>query len=198
MGTNEILPLSLGLILFSFFINSILIIPFIDLLYKLKLIRRKEAPKTGKIPLFDKLHDKKAGTPVGGGILIIITVSLLFAFLFPFSSHMGISIVSSFNLRHELFIIFFTFISFGILGFYDDYAKIFGKPKIGKLGMWFGLTRKRKFIIQVFLGVIISYLMYLNLGIKFLYIPLLGITANLGFFYIPFATFVIVAFSNAY
>jgi len=65
------LPLILGLIIFSFTITGVLIVPFINLLYKLKLQRRKEAPRSGKIPLFDKLHDKKAGTPVGGGILIV-------------------------------------------------------------------------------------------------------------------------------
>ena len=71
MVTPNFLPLALGLILFSFLITSVLVVPFIDLLYKFRLIRRKEAPKKGKIPLFDKLHDIKAGTPVGGGILII-------------------------------------------------------------------------------------------------------------------------------
>src|SRR3990170_3755067 len=76
-GTN-FLPLALGLIIFSFLINSVLVVPFIDLLYKLNLTRRKEAPKKGKIPLFDKLHDIKAGTPVGGGILVIASVVKLF------------------------------------------------------------------------------------------------------------------------
>jgi len=72
MGTPNFLPLALGLIIFSFLISSVLIVPFIDLLYKFHLTRRKEAPVRGKIPLFDKLHDKKAGTPVGGGVFIIV------------------------------------------------------------------------------------------------------------------------------
>src|SRR3990170_4219078 len=83
MNTPNILPLALGLLLFSFSITSLLVVPFIDLLYKLKLTRKKEAPLKGKIPLFDKLHDIKAGTPVGGGILIILVVTILFTFLFP-------------------------------------------------------------------------------------------------------------------
>ena len=64
-------PLTLGLIMFSFLITGVLVIPFINFLYKIKFTRKIEAPKFGKIPLFDKLHDKKAGTPVGGGVLII-------------------------------------------------------------------------------------------------------------------------------
>lgn len=45
MNSTNFLPLALGLIIFSFLINSVLIVPFIDLLYKLRLTRQKEAPK---------------------------------------------------------------------------------------------------------------------------------------------------------
>lgn len=107
MIESNVLPLALGLLIFSFIVTSILLVPFIDFLYKVRLTRRKEAPKRGKVPLFDKLHDKKAGTPIGGGILIIIVVSLLFSLLFPLSSHMGVYIKSSFNFRNEIMIIFF-------------------------------------------------------------------------------------------
>src|SRR3989344_3927875 len=137
------LPLALGLVIFAFLITSVLVVPFIDLLYKLRLTRRKEAPKSGKIPLFHKLHDIKTGTPVGGGILLISVVSLLFAALFPLASYLGVFIQSAFNLQNELLIIFFTFISFGLLGLSDDLMKIFGKPTKGLLGQWFGLRRRK-------------------------------------------------------
>ena len=198
MNPPNFLPLALGLILFSFLISSILIVPYIDLLYKLKLIRKKEAPPNGKIPLFDKLHDIKAGTPVGGGILIISIVTLLFSLLFPFASHMGVYIRSSYNFRSELFVIFFTFLSFGILGLYDDLIKIFAKPTPGTLGLWFGLTRRYKFILQWILGFIIGFILYKYLGIDLIHIPLVDITFNLGIFYIPFSAFVIVSFANAF
>jgi phospho-N-acetylmuramoyl-pentapeptide-transferase len=198
MLTSSLLSLALGLILFSFMITSILVVPFINLLYKLKLTRRKEAPKKGKIPLFDRLHDAKAGTPVGGGILLIIVVALMFLLLFPFASHMGVYISSSFNLKAELFIIFFTFIAYGLLGLYDDVIKIFGKPRIGSLGMWFGLTRRSKFALQWMLGLIIGYVLYERLGIQILHVPLIDRTYSLGIWYVPFAAFVIVSFANAY
>ena len=198
MGNPNLTPLALGLVLFSFIITGLLVVPFIDLLYKLKLTRRKEAPANGKIPLFDKLHDKKAGTPVGGGILIIFIVSAIFGLLFPLASHMGVYITSSFNLRIELGILFFTFISFGLLGFYDDFIKMFGKPRKGALGMWFGLTRKTKFISQWVIGFFIGWVLYKYLGINILHIPLLDKTFSLGIFYVPFAAFVVVAFSNAF
>jgi phospho-N-acetylmuramoyl-pentapeptide-transferase len=198
MMTPNFLPLALGLILFSFLITSVLVVPFIDLLYKFRLIRRKEAPKKGKIPLFDKLHDVKAGTPVGGGILIITIVCLLFFILFPLISYMGVYIQSAFNLKKELFIIFFTFISFGLLGLSDDLLKIFGKPRKGILGMWFGLTRLQKFALQWLLAFIVSFLIYKNLGIHILHIPLINRTIDLGFWYLPLAALLIVTFTNAY
>ena len=198
MNSQSYLPLALGLVMFSFFITSALVVPFINFLYKLKLTRRKEAPKKGKIPLFDKLHDIKAGTPVGGGFLVIGIVSLLFAIVFPVARFMGVYIQTAHDLKTELFIIFFTFISFGVLGLLDDVVKTFGKPKKGVLGFAFGLGRRQKFLLQWILGGISGYLIYNNLGIHILNIPMVGIVLDLGWWFVPFAAFVIVSFTNAY
>ena len=195
---TNFLPLALGLIIFSFLISMVLIVPFINLLYKLKLTRKKEAPSTGKVPLFDKLHDIKAGTPVGGGVLIIALISLLFAIVFPLASHLGLFIESSFSLRAELFVIFFTFISFGVLGLSDDLLKMFAKPSKGILGLWFGLRRWHKFALQCILGTFIGFFIYKYLGIHIINIPIVNIVFDLGIWYIPFAAFIIVAFTNAF
>jgi phospho-N-acetylmuramoyl-pentapeptide-transferase len=199
MGSANFIPLTLGLIIFSFLMNAVLIVPFIDLLYRLKLTRRKEAPKTGKVPLFDKLHDVKAGTPVGGGILTVAVVSILFAILYPVATKMGVFIQTAFNAHYELFIIFFTFISFGLLGLIDDLVKIFGKGQKGDspFGLTFGLTRKYKFILQWLLAFFIAYMIYRHLGIRIIHIPLFNTLLNIGYWYIPFAAFVIVSFTNA-
>lgn len=198
MNIQNTLPLALGLIIFSFLTTGVLVIPFINLLYWFKLTRRIEAPKKGKVPLFDRLHDIKAGTPVGGGILIILMVCLLFAIVFPLASFLGVFVQSTYTLRLELFIIFFTFTSFGLLGLSDDLIKIFGKGKAGSAGIWFGLSRKSKFILQWVLALIISYIVYHNLGIHLLHIPIIGKVWDLGPFYVPFSAFVIVSFSNAF
>lgn len=198
MNSVNTMPLVLGLVIFSFLVTAVLLVPFIDLLYKLNLTRRKEAPKKGKIPLFDRLHDKKAGTPVGGGVLVILIVSLFFALIFPLARYLGVSIQSAFELKTELFIIFFTFISFGVLGLLDDLIKLFGKPKKGTSGLWYGLTRRNKFVLQWVLALIDGYLIYKYLGVSIVHIPIVDVTYNLGFWYIPFAAFVIVSFTNAF
>lgn len=194
---QNFLPMSLGLILISFLITSILVVPFINFLYKIKFTRKTEAPKTGKVPLFDKLHDVKAGTPVGGGILIVTIVTLLFLIIFPLSSYLGVFVHTAYNLRAELFVIFFTFISFGLLGLLDDYKKMLDKPTKGVLGLAFGLRRRQKFFLQWILAGIISFVIYKILGIQILHIPIVGITLDLGIWFIPFSAFVIVSFTNA-
>lgn len=196
-GTSP-LALAFGLIIFSFALTSLLIVPFINLLYRLKLTRRKQLEKNSK-SLFDKMHAKKAGTPVGGGILLILVIAILFAIIFPVAKHMGVQIKSAYGLSKELLIIFFTFISYGLLGFLDDYQKVFSKPKHDRpVGLTFGLKRSQKFLFQIILGLFIGFFIYRYLGIQILHIPLVEATINLGFWYIPFAAFVIVFFVNAF
>lgn len=198
MNPPNALALTLGLIIFSFSIASISIVPFINFLFKIKATRRKEAVSIKKTTLFDKFHDIKAGTPIGGGIILISLVTIIFLLIFPFASHMGVFIRSSFDFKSELWIIIFTFVSFGLLGLLDDYVKIFGKPHSGKLGVVMGLSRKTKFSLQWVLALIVSYFLYNNLGINFIHFPLINYNLTIGAFYIPFAAFIIVTFTNAY
>lgn len=187
--------LPLGLLILSFVTTSTFIVPFINLLYKLRFIRAAQATKDAfdkPTPIFDMYHKHKKGTPVGGGLLVIIVVSLLFTFLFPIIRYLGVPITNVYPINEEINIIFLTFISFGILGLYDDFMKFFKFDKTG----FFGLRMRHKFIIQWILALIIAFLLYFNLGINFFNIPLFGIV-NMGWLYIPFAAFVIVSFANA-
>ena len=194
----NVLPLALGLVIFSFSVTSILVVPFINFLYKLKIVRQKEAPKKGKVPLFDKLHDKKAGTPTGGGILLIAVVSLTFALIFPLVTYFGVFIHSAHNLKTELAIIFFTFISFAALGLSDDLLKIWGKARQGAMGLWIGMSRTHKFILQWILAFIVAFGLYNFLGIQIFHVPVINKVIHLGIWYIPFAAFIIVFFANAF
>lgn len=190
--------LFLGILIFAFFITSILIVPFIDTLYRLKFQRQKQDTKDafGKTtPIFNSFHNvkKKLGVPVGGGLLVIISVSILFSLLLPILNMLGIKITHVYPINVEVNILFFTFLSFGLLGLYDDIKKFFGFQKEA----FFGMKMKHKFIIQWILALIIASMLYFQLGIDFLYIPFFGTTISLNLLYIPFAAFTIVSFANA-
>jgi len=186
--------LYLGLLLFSFIVTSILVVPFINLLYRLKFQRQIQKTldvQNNHTPIFDKFHNPKAGTPVGGGLLIIISVSLLFASLLPILQFSKIFISSNYKLNLELEVIFFTFISFGLLGLYDDILKFFNFQKSG----FFGLRLKHKLILQLLASGFISLLIYFRLGTDFIYIPFLG-AVKLGILFVPISTLIIATFAN--
>lgn len=190
------LAIFLGLLIFSFITTSIFIVPFINTLYRLKFQRARQRTRDafGKLtPIFDMFHRQKAGVPVGGGLLVILVVSILFALLLPLTNLFGIPMTVVYgNYQAEVNILFFTFLSFGLLGLYDDIQKFFNFEKSG----FFGLRLRQKLVLQIILATIISLMLYFNLGISFLYIPFIG-TFQLGWAYIPFAVFTIVAFTNA-
>jgi len=179
-----------GFAILSLFITSILIVPFIDFLYKIKFLRRKQ--KTVNLfneptVIFDKLSKGKVGTPVGGGLLIVfvVTVLSLWAFgLFRVEVRLW-----------ELFVLLSTFIGFAMLGLYDDFKKMLDVGE--KKNIFFGLRFRAKFIIQWILALMTGFVIYQFGGYDFLYVHWFG-EIHLGIFYILFAAFVIVAFVNAF
>ena len=152
----------LGLAILSFFITGILLIPFIDFLYKIKLRRQIQETRdmfNKRTPVFDKFNNWKVGTPFGGGILIILVVSIIALWAYGL---LNIEVKP-----WEAFAIFFTFISFGLLGLYDDAKKIIrDKSK----AVFFGLRFRHKFIIQWILALIIASVLYFKLGYDFIFI----------------------------
>ena len=180
----------------SFLVNLVLLIPFINLLYKLKFQRASQETRDAfnkRTPIFDKFHKQKAGTPVGGGILIILTTLFGFTLFTFFFAFMGKDIVSNYqSITSEIKILLFTFLFFSFLGLYDDFKKMF----FWRQGSFFGLRLRHKLIIELLLATIVSYWMFSELDVSIINIPYLGVY-DLSWWYIPFATFVIVAFSNA-
>src|SRR5579862_7757968 len=86
-----------------------------------------------------KSHMKKAGTPTMGGILIIISIlvpTLLWA-----------------NLSNPyVWIAMFGLVSFGLIGFWDDYAKIRRKQNLG-------LTVRQKLGLQVLAALMVGFML---------------------------------------
>jgi phospho-N-acetylmuramoyl-pentapeptide-transferase len=189
------MTLLLGILLFSFIVTSIAIVPYINLLYKLRFQRHRRGTKDafGKLtPIFDKFHHQKVGTPIGGGLLVIAVVSILFALMLPIIKLVGINVTQIHPINSEVNIIFLSFISFGLLGLYDDVMKFFMVDKT----KFFGLRLRHKFIIQWLLGFFLAFMLYQQLHIDIVYVPFIGLF-RVGWFYIPMAAFIIVSFANA-
>lgn len=179
----------LGLTLLSLFLTGLLIVPFIDFLYKIKLRRQPQKSLDAfnkPTPVFDKYNQWKVGTPFGGGALIICVVTVLSLWSY------GIFDVTA-N-PWEIFVLLFTFISFGALGLYDDLKKIVDS---GGKHTLFGLRFRHKLILQVVIAVIVSLILYSKLGYSSIYISGVG-SIELGFLYILLSTAAIVSFVNAF
>lgn len=176
----------LGLSLLSSLITAILLVPFIDFLYKIKAQRRTQATKdpfNKRAHIFDKLHEWKVGTPIGGGLLIILVVSVLTLWAYGL---LNIKINP-----WTLAVIFLAFVGYGLLGLYDDIKKLTNVKSA-----FFGMRMRHKFIIQWIIAFIIGFIFYYKLGYSFVFIRGIGLV-SLGFLTIPLAAFVIVAFANA-
>lgn len=180
----------------AFLVNFLLIVPYINLLYRMKLQRRDQQTKDAfdkPTPIFDKLHNHKQGTPVGGGILLVLTTVILYAiFLIVF-----LLIRKPFQANYPAFgseikIILFSFVGFAVLGLYDDFSKMFQWQKT----QFFGLRLRHKLILEILLAVVAAYWLFAELKINIMYIPFFGVY-DMQLWYIPFAAFIIVAFSNA-
>lgn len=177
-----------GFAILSFAITAILLVPFIDFLYKIKLQRKHEKSRdmfNKRTPIFDKFSQGKVGTPFGGGLLIILVVTVISLWTLGLFA-VDIKI-------WELFVLLFAFIGYGALGFYDDLKKILNKGNDG----FFGLSFKYKFLLQWVLALIIGAVFYHKLGYSFIYLHWLG-QLPLGIMFIFFAAFVIVSFVNAF
>ena len=126
-----------------------------------------------------KKHQGKAGTPTMGGC-IIISVIIVSVLLWGELSNI------------YLWLTLYSAFAFGLIGLRDDTLKITRKNSKG-------LSVKSKLLLQVLLALPIGIVLYLYPGFStHLNVPFFkNITPDLGVWYIPFAVFIIVGFSNA-
>jgi len=180
----------------SILVNFVTIIPFINLLYKLKFQRADQTTRDAfnrLTPIFDKFNKHKTGTPVGGGLLIIINTVGLFAISLLFFKLTDSRFFTNYqSIVSEIKILLFTFVSFSFLGLYDDLKKIF----LWKDEKFFGLRLNHKLILETILGLSVGFWLYKDLNIDLINIPYIDVL-HISWLYIPFAAFVIVAFANA-
>ncbi len=123
-----------------------------------------------------KQHQAKAGTPTMGGLVFLIAAVIVSFLVALFTK----------QLTNNVGMILFILVLYGLVGFLDDFLKVFRKINEG-------LNPKQKFTLQV-LGGIIFYLFYERGGDI---LSVFGYPIHLGWFYIIFALFWLVGFSNA-
>ena len=158
-------------VLIAFFLNIVMSPFVIPLLQKLKFGQnvRDDGPNS---------HLKKSGTPTMGGIIIlasIVLTSLLFI-----------------TNNKEVQTILFVTVSFGIIGFLDDYIKVIKKRSLG-------LTFMQKILAQLIVTTIFAYLLsrYLGVGTSIILPFTGGKEWDLGMLYWPFLVIGVLGLVNA-
>ena len=122
-------------------------------------------------------HENKKYTPTMGGI-VIVTVIVITSLL-----------LMRLDIKYTWVLVFAT-LSFALVGLVDDWLKLKDKK---------GLSIKAKLLSQIVLSLAVSLLIFKWIGLDTkLYFPFFkDLALDLGWFYIPFAMFVIVGTANA-
>lgn len=169
-----ILTKSVLAMMISFIISIIIGFLLVPVLKKLHVSQR--------ISIYvSNMHKNKNGTPTMGGLIFIIAVIITIILLL---------ILKKINLNYNFLIIIFTFISYSIIGFIDDFLII--KRKNNK-----GLTELQKLFLQIIVAIIFFYLFMLADNEPILWIKFLKIRISMGWLYGLFILFVLVSSSNA-
>lgn len=167
--TKSVMCLMLGFIL-SIAIASILI-PY---------LRKKKLNQRLSVYLEEK-HKSKKHVPTMGGLIFILPVIIILILLL---------IYKKIDIKINAIIIFFTFLSYSLIGFIDDYLII-------KRNNNNGLKEGTKFLMQVIIAIIFFYLFIKSGNEPLLWIHSLNIKLNINWLYGLFILLVLTASSNA-
>lgn len=139
-------------------------------------------------PVFAKMHQKKAGTPTMGGILIwatVLFIILIFSLLAKVIG--GVYEELNFLSRSETYLPLGALVASAIVGLIDD---LFDVWRMGKNGG--GLRMRHRFVIYTLIAAIGAWWFYYKLDWTVLHIPFVG-NFDIGLWYIPIFIFIIVA-----
>lgn len=125
-----------------------------------------------------KQHQAKAGTPTMGGTVFLLA-SIVGSFVIALFSG---------NLSSSVTTILFILFLYGLVGFLDDFLKVFRRINEG-------LNPKQKLFLQL-VGGVVFYLFFERHGGGDM-LNVFGFPLELGFLYIFFVLFWLVGFSNA-
>ncbi len=144
--------------------------------YPILLLMRKL--KAGQqILSYVDAHKSKAGTPTMGGWIFILAISICGLAFFYKSKEVVIAVLGM--------------ISYGAVGFLDDFLKIKHHENLG-------LKAYQKIIAQSGIAVILSIFCYFNGGFsKTIIIPFTDLTFDIGWWIVPLVFMLYIATTNA-
>ena len=149
----------------------------------------KNIRNTGNTPLYSKLHAKKAGTPVGGGIIIWGTVTIL-ALLFWILSELfpsNLTYALNFLSRPQTLLPLGALVASALVGLLDDYLNVKGKGPHGG-----GLRMKHRLFLYTVVAAFGAWWFYTKLDWSTIHVPGIG-DFEIGWWYIPLFMLVIVS-----
>lgn len=170
------------------FIITILWTPLLThFLYKYKM--GKSIRSSDAAPIMSKMHQKKAGTPTMGGLLIWVTTAVLAIVIFYLAKLTNLDFFENFNFltRSQTLLPLGALVASAIIGLVDDYLNV---RKIGPKGG--GLSMKHSLLIYTVIAIIGAFWFYYKLDWDVMHIPFIG-NFEIGWWYIPIFIFVIVA-----
>lgn len=166
---KSVLGLMLGFVLSL--VEAVILIPLLKKLHVGQSVSK----------LINERHLKKDGTPTIGGLIFIIPTILIMLILY---------LRGSIEFNSNLIILIFVFLSYGALGFIDDFLKV-------KYHNNNGLSIGVKFLLQTVIAVIFYIIYRNNGGDSNLVISSLGINVSLGWAFGLFILLVLVGTTNA-
>ncbi len=130
-------------------------------------------------------HKNKEGTPTMGGISFIIAAVIVGAALCIY-----LSVKNGFSASARLVTTLAMAAASGLIGIIDDRAKLMKKQNEG-------LTAPQKFLLQVAVAALYLLGMYFCGSTTEMYIPFVGVSIDLGFFYYPIALLLLCGIMNS-
>lgn len=143
----------------------------------------------GNTPIYSRLHAKKAGTPVGGGIIVWVTVLLLAVVFGGLNVLIDTPVTAALNFltRKQTLLPLGALVASAIVGLIDDFLNV---RKIGPQGG--GLKMKQRLMLYTVVAAFGAWWFFFKLEWSVLHIP--GLTdLEIGWWYIPLFMLVIVA-----
>lgn len=149
----------------------------------------KQIRESADTPVFHKFHERKAGTPTAGGVIIWATVlGLALVFWLLDALFKGPWVQLNFVNRAETYLPLAALLIAGALGFADDWL---GIKRIGGASGG-GIKVRHKLMLYAAIAAMGAWWFYFRLEWDVLSVPFLGNIA-IGWWYVPLFMFIIVA-----